>query len=358
MKKILSVISLLSVFTLAAVGMSSCTVANTSSGANNKTINLFTWEGMFPQELLNSFENETGYKINYTNFDLDETMLTRLEAAKGGDYDFIIADDYIIETAIEKNLVKKLDASKLSNYSNINLVYQNQFFDPTAEYTVPYGAGVQTIVYNPEAVDIKITGYQDLWDESLKNTIGVVGNYRVVNGMALKVLGESYNVEDTAVLENAGALLKELAPNIRMIKDDNLQDDLISGEISAGIMYTSQVTLAMLQMPELEVVYPSEGIGFGIMAGFIPSNAPNPEGAYALIDFLLDGENAKSGFEHLGYYSTNKAADPLINDEYKAFLTLPEGFSGDMEMIQNISPEAEEVHTKIWTEFRNAASGR
>ena len=41
-------------------------------------------------------------------------------------------------------------------------------------------------------------------------------------------------------------------------------------------MYTSQVTLACLANPELEVVYPEEGVGFGIMAQFIPSQAPFP----------------------------------------------------------------------------------
>ena len=53
-------------------------------------------------------------------------------------------------------------------------------------------------------------------------------------------------------------------------------------------------------------------------------------------------------------YCTNQAADELIEEEYKPFLTLPEDFSGNMEMIQNISAEAEETHVQIWTEFRAA----
>lgn len=31
--------------------------------------------------------------------------------AKGGDYDVVVADDYIIETAIQEGLVEKLDTS-------------------------------------------------------------------------------------------------------------------------------------------------------------------------------------------------------------------------------------------------------
>ena len=61
---------------------------------------LYTWEGMFPQEVLDGFEEETGCKIVYSNFDTDETMLEKVSMAKGGDYDVVIADDYILEKII------------------------------------------------------------------------------------------------------------------------------------------------------------------------------------------------------------------------------------------------------------------
>ncbi|MFR9216684.1 MAG: spermidine/putrescine ABC transporter substrate-binding protein [Ruthenibacterium sp.] len=317
-------------------------------------VNLYTWEGMFPQEVLDAFTEETGYKVNYSSFDTDETMLAKLEAAEGGDYDVVIADDYIVETAIAEGLVTELDKTKLANIGNVNPIYQGQFFDPEDAYTVPYGAGVQTIVYDPSAVDLDIQGYADLWDAALADSLAIIGNYRVINGMALKVLGESYNTEDVAVIEQAGEKLLELAPNIRLIKDDNVQDDLISGEVSAAVMYTSQVTMACMANPELKVVYPSEGVGFGIMAQFIPSNAPNKEAAYAFLDYILRPEVSKQCYEYIGYYCTNQAADELIEEEYKPFLTLPEDFSGQTEMIQNISAEAEEAHVQVWTEFKAA----
>ena len=323
------------------------------AGKKSETMTLYTWEGMFPQEVLDGFTQETGIAINYANFDTDENMLSRLEAAQGGDYDLVIADDYIIETVIAEGLAQKLDTSKLSGWGNINPVYQGQFFDPTNEYTVPYGAGVQTIVYNPATVSKEITGYADLWDESLRDNVAVIGNARVVNGMALKVMGESYNTEDTAVIAQAGQKLLELAPNIRLIKNDNLQDDLLSGEVGAAVMYTSQVTMAMLQNPDLKVVYPSEGVGFGIMGCFVPSKAPNADAAHRFLDYILRPEVAAQCFEYMGYYCTNKAAEGNINEAYRSFLTLPEGITGG-EMIQTVSAEAEEAHNKIWTEFRAA----
>ena len=329
--------------------------ASAADGGSDELV-LYTWEAMFPQDVLDAFEAETGIKVNYVNFDTDETMLAKLEAAEGGDYDIVVADDYIIETAIAEGLVTELDKTKLPSFGNINPVYQGQFFDPENKYTAPYGSGVQTIVYDPSAVDIEIQGYADLWDPSLASNIGITSNFRVMNGMALKVMGESYNTEDTAVIEEAGKKMLELAPNIRLIKDDNIQDDLLSGEIGAAVMYTSQVTMSMLANPELKVVYPEEGIGFGVMGMFIPSKAPHSDAAYKFMEYILDPEVAAQCFEYIGYYCTNSAAEEYINEEYKSFLTLPEDFSGSTEMIENVSAEAEEAHTKIWTEF-NTATG-
>ena len=348
MKKLLSaaLAALLLVSTLGACG---------SSGGENGQLVLYTWENMFPQEVLDGFTQETGISVTYTNFDTDETMLARLEAAQGGDYDLVIADDYIIETAIQEGLVQELDTSRLENYGSINPVYQGQFYDPEDQYTVPYGAGVQTIVYDPSLVDIEINGYADLWDASLEDNLGVIGNFRVINGMALKVLGESYNTEDVAVIEEAGQKLLELAPNIRLIKDDNTQDDLLSGEVGAAVMYTSMVTMAKMANPDLEVVFPEEGIGFGVMAQFIPANAPNADAAYQFIDYILQPEISAQCFEYLGYYCTNLDAEQYISEEYRDFLTLPADIdTSNMEMIENISAEALEVHDRVWTEFKTA----
>ena len=349
MKKILSA----ALAALLLVGaLAGC--SGSSAGENGELV-LYTWENMFPQEVLDAFTEETGIQVTYSNFDTDETMLARLETAKGGDYDLVIADDYIIETAIQQGLVQELDISKLENYGSINPVYQGQFFDPEDKYTVPYGAGVQTIVYDPSVVDVDIQGYADLWDASLEDNVGIIGSFRVINGMALKVLGESYNTEDLAAIDAAGEKLLELAPNIRLIKDDNTQDDLLSGEVGAAVLYTSQVTLAKMANPDLEVVFPQEGIGFGIMAQFIPVNAPHAENAYKFIDYILQPEVAAQCFEYMGYYCTNLDAEQYISEEYRDFLTLPEDIgSGSMEMIGNVSAEALEEHQKVWTEFKAA----
>lgn len=328
------------------------------TGCGNKEqekgeLNLYTWDGMFPPEILEGFEKETGYKINFSHFDYDEDMLAKLEETEGGDYDLVIADDYIIEVVIAEGLSQKLDTAKLKNYEQYNPVFMSQFYDPKNEYTVPYAAGIPLIVYNPAATDVEIKGYKDLWNPALEDNVALIANYRVINGITLKTLGESFNTENLDAIKKAGEKLLQLAPNVRVINDSNTQDFILSGEVAAGFFYSSQVVAAKMANADLKIVYPEEGLGFGIMASFIPSKAPNADAAYAFLDYINKPENAAKCYEYVGYYCANKGAEDLISAEMKDFLVLPADAAAG-EIIQNVSTEAEELHSEIWSQFRNA----
>ena len=329
--------------------MTALSVCGMSALADDNELVLFTWENMFPQEVLDGFEEETGVKVVYSNFDTDETMLEKLSQAKGGDYDVVVADDYIIEQAVNEGLVSELDKDAITNFGNINPLYQGQFYDPDDKYTVPYGAGIPLIVYDPEMVDFEIKGYSDLWNEELKDQVAITANYRVINGITLLSMGKSMNEEDVSVIEEAGQKLLELAPNIRLIQDDNTQNSLLNGEASVAFLYTSQVTQVLAENPDMKVVYPEEGLGFGIMGAFVPSEAPNKEAANQFLNYILEPENAAKCMEYIGYYNTIKAADDLVDPN----LVVPDSVSKG-EIVQNVSAEADEAYNKNWTEFKAA----
>ncbi len=352
MKKFWAVIMSLTLAATMLTGCGSNTNEENTSGLSGE-LNLYTWDGMFPQEILRGFEEETGVRINFSHFDYDEDMLAKLEETKGGDYDLVIADDYIIEVVIAEGLAQKLDTSRLENYANLNPVFMSQFYDPQNEYTVPYGAGIPLILYDPALTDVEIKGYGDLWNLALEDNVAITANYRVINGITLKSMGESMNTEDLAVIQSAGDKLLQLAPNIRVINDSNTQDFLVSGEVAAAFLYSSQVSAALSARDDLEVVYPEEGLGFGIMAGFIPSQAPNADAAYAFIDYINRPENAAKCFEYIGYYCTNKAAEAHIAEAMQKLIVLPESVT-EGEIVQNISQEAEDLHAEIWNQFKAA----
>lgn len=340
---------IVSMILCAALAGSMLTGCGEKKEEDNKELVLYTWEGLFPQEVLTDFEDETGIRIISSNFDSNETMFEKVQQSDGKDYDLVIGDDYIIEQIVNNGLAKELDKEKLKNYDNINPLYQSQFYDLENKYTIPHGAGIPLIVYDPEQVDFEIQGYEDLWNPALEDKIATIASYRAVEGMVLLTMGKSMNEQDPAVIKEAGEKLKELAPNIRMIQDTNTQNALLNGEASVGILYTSQVIAALAENPDLKVVYPKEGLGFGIMNFFIPKNAPDTEEAYAFLDYILEPEVAAKCFDFVGYYCTNKAADELVNPD----LVIPDSVTKG-EIIQNVSAEAEEVYNQNWTEFKAA----
>jgi spermidine/putrescine-binding protein len=320
---------------------------------------------MIPQEIFDDFTRETGVEVVLETFEFNEDMLINLEMTNGSAWDLVIADDYIVEFAIMEGLAQKLNKRMLPNLKNVNSFYQHQFYDRTDEYTVPYGAGIQTIVYNPVKLNFDIQGFSDFFNPALRNRLGITANYRVINGMILKTLGSSYNETSPAVISAAGEKLLQLVPNIAAVQDTNLEELILAGNIDVALMYTDQVFKSLIRNPNLKMVYPEEGIGFGIMPAFIPANAPNPQAAHWFLNAIMDPRRGARCFEYLGYYCTFTASEPYINPEYRSFLLLPTeerngrmvNKFGNFELMMNLTEEAEAAHSQIWENF-NAALGR
>lgn len=319
-----------------------------------KVLNILTWaEYISYDDIIAPFEAETGIRVDYSFFDSNEEMLLKLEAVDAGTYDIVLASDYIIDIARGRDMLHALDKEKLLNYANINPAFLSQFYDPDNAFTVPYVAGIPMLLYDPELVDIEVTGYNSLWDESLRDSVVIMDDARNVVGITLKSMGESLNVTDPEILAKAEEKLMQLKPNIRLLDYNSTHLAMISGEASIGYMFTPAVAWARMEKPELEFIYPEEGIGFGIDSLFVPKNAPHPDNAHAFLDFLLRPEIGVTIAQNQAYLNVNQAAEPLLSEEYLAnpVFKIPEDLMADKEFIQDVG-EAQTIYTDIWTRFK------
>lgn len=325
-----------------------------AAGDAEKVLNIFTWDGYFPPDVVEAFTAETGIKINFSNFESNEEMLTKLEAAKGGEYDVVIASDYMIDIARKKGgLLGELNKTLLPNFANLDESYLNQYFDEGNKYTIPYAAGTPLIVYDPAKVSIEITGYADLWNPALKDSIAAIDDGRNMIGITLKTLGKSMNETDPAVLAEASKKLMELKPNIRVLTYSNIQDALIGGEASVGYMFTSQVAPALDARPDLKVCFPKEGMGFGIDSLFTPANAPHPANAHLFMNYVMGAEVGAKISTQVNYLCPNKASAAFLPDTFKNNLAynVPADKLGQTEFIKDVG-ESTAAYDKIWTEFK------
>lgn len=336
-----------------AGGSSSAGSSQPAGGSGEeKVLNIFTYATYFPDDILQEFTSETGIQINYTTFESNEEMLMKLQAANGGSYDIILAGDYIIDMARQEGLIAKLDKEQIPNFGNIDPKFQGKYYDENNEYTVPYAAGIPFIIYNPDLVNgVEIRGYEDLWNPALKDSLVLLDDARMIIGMTLKTMGESFNVEDPAVLEKAKEKLLQIGPNVRALDYSTPYNLMVSGETAAGYMFTSQIITCQNENENLQVVAPVEGLGFGIDSCFIPSQAPHMANAHQFLNFILDGERSAHISEEILYINCVKAAEPYI--------TTPSLLITD-EMIENgefIMPvETADLYNDIWTEFKQSLS--
>lgn len=324
--------------------------ASDAQGAqqDEKVLNLFTWADYFPADILEEFTAQTGIQINYATFESNEEMLMKLSA--GGDYDIVLASDYILETAGKQDLLWELDKSKIPNYKNLNPAFQSKYFDPENKYTVPYTAGVPLLIYNPEMTGaLEITGFEDLWNPELADSLVLMDDARNVIGLTLKLMGKSFNETDPEVLEQAKQKLMELKPNIRALDYNTPYNLITSGEVAVGYMFTSQVITAINENENLKIVFPKEGIGFGIDACVVPKAAPHKDNAALFLDFVLDAKRSAHITDQLYYLSCNEAATPYLT---AMAIDVPDDAIENGEFIMNVDDETLQIYNDIWTEFK------
>lgn len=345
MKKLLSVLLALSM--LAALPL-------LSSAEEEKVLNIFSWDGYVDYaSVIQPFEEQTGIKVNYAPFSTNDEMFKKLQENGASEYDLVIASDYILNTARLEGLMLPLDKEQLPNFANLDERFISQYFDPDNEYVVPYMSGIPLIVYNPDMVQIEIDGFEDLWDPSLADSIGLIDDARVSIGMVLLSMGQSMNTTDDAVLAQAKEKLFALRENIHVLEYENLHNSLISGDISVAYTFTPYVALALDANPNLKVVWPKEGLGFGIDGAFIPANAPHPDNAHAFLNYLLDGQVAATTAEWQYYCTPNAAAQEFLSDAYKNNTVFNGIYDriGDAEYVMNLGAD-ESKFQDIWTEFK------
>lgn len=328
-----------------------------------KELNIFTWTYYIPDEVVDDFEAETGIHVNYTTFSSNEEMLTKLMATGGGQYDIILCSDYIIETMVKQGagtpeqpgtpLLMELDKTRIANYANINPAFQSQYYDPDNKYTIPYAAGSPMIVYDKEKVGFEIKGYADLWDPRLANNVVVVDDMRNIIGITAKILGMSFNETDPAKLAQIGEELMKLRGNIVKFDADTPHNTMIAGDATVGFMFGSQIVAALAEMPALSVVYPQEGMGFGIDNLVVPAQAPHVDSVYVFLNYILDGKVSAKASDLIDYTNCNTAAVPFLSEEFanNPAINIPSEALVGAEMVIDVG-EATALYDEMWTRFK------
>ena len=86
-----------------------------------RKLNILNWSSYIPGDVILDFEKETGIKVNYNTYSSNEECLAKVSNAKEGTYDLIFPSDYMVEVMKSRDLLEKLDKTRLNNVNNLNM---------------------------------------------------------------------------------------------------------------------------------------------------------------------------------------------------------------------------------------------
>ena len=285
----------------------------TSTKKYNGTINVLNWSAYIPDSVIEDFEKEYNIKVNYGTYSSNEELLAKITSSKRGTYDVVFPSDYMVELMKQKNLIDKLDKSRLPNYQNINNIFLNQNYDLNNEYSLPFLSTIVVIAYNTDKIKDNIESYNDLLNSKYKNNIVLLDDQRIVIGTALMALGYDMNEIDPKALKEAEDWLLKLKKNIKAYDSDSPKTFFITDEVDIGVMWSAEAILAREENPNIRIVYPNNGHAISMDNYVILKGAKNVDNAYLFINYLLREDVSKKIIEEYPYISPNKNIESSIN---------------------------------------------
>lgn len=310
-----------------------------SLGLQGTTLNVYNWGEYIDDEevdVVAAFENLTGCKVNYTTFESNENMYSKL-AGGGVSYDVIIPSDYMIERLVSEERLEKLDYTNIPNYAKYFDSEQYGYLveGEIEQYAVIYNVGTTVLIYNTKYVDEKPTSWDVLWDSQYKGKVLMFNNPRDAFAIAQALLGQDLNTVSKADWDAAAQLLIEqrekVSPQYVMDEVFNLME---SGDYAFATYYAGDYELMTESNPDLDFAFPKEGVNTFYDAMCIPVGSQNKRGAEAFINFMMEPEIALANAEYIYYATPNKAV--IENDVYSLI---------DSEAVYpEVAPNAQPFH--------------
>ncbi len=332
------------------------------------TINVYNWgeyistgdDGLM--DVNEEFYNRTGIRVNYTTFDTNESLYTKLKSG-GVSYDVIIPSDYMISKMIAEGMLLELDFDNIPNYSLIDDRFKTDCeYDPENKYSVPYTWGQVVILYNTKYVSETVDSWNILWNEAYKDKILMFDNQRDAFGIAQKLLGYSFNSEDAAEWNAAAEKLKAqhaVKPHYVM---DQIFDKMSSEDAWIAPYYTGDFLTIHSLNENVQLSIPKEGTNLFIDAMCIPTCAANKAAAEAYINFMCETDVATDNITCISYSSPQSEAaenhKAVLEEEYGDWAVeaiYPEDLS-NCETFQNLSDAANKRMDDLWVEIKSAGS--
>jgi putrescine transport system substrate-binding protein len=347
--------------------------ADTAAGGTGgaKVLNLYIWSDYLAPNTLADFEKQTGIKVHAAYFDSNEALETKLLAGSSG-FDIVVPTASYLERQIKAGAFLTLDKSKLPNLKNMDpqLMSKVALHDPGNEHGIIYMWGTNGIGFNEKMVkalmpDAPLDSWRMVFDPAVASKLAKCG-ISILDSPAEMIravysyLGKDPNSQKPEDLALAEETLMKIRPYIANINSSGYIEGLANGDLCIAVGYNGDILQARDRAREankgidIKYIVPKEGsiLWFDMLA--IPKDAPNPDSAYAFMNYMMTPQVIADVSDFKRYANANAAAQslvlPAVKDDPGIYPPLAERQSLAVQLAD--SPEQTRAITRLWQKFK------
>ena len=338
------------------------------SSNREQILKVYNWSDYIDESVLPEFEEwykaQTGedIKVVYQTFDVNETMLSKIEKGHE-DYDVVCPSDYIIERMLNTGLILPLDFASIPDSINYIALNKSPYmlkmfkeinpkFDAN-DYSVPYMWGTTGILYNTKEVTAEEAGTWDvIRNPKFAGRILIKDAPRDVYGPVLIYLKQKELAEGSVTLQelmwdSSDESIAAVESYLKQVKDGVLgweadfgKEQMTKDRGVVSLNWSGDAVWAIEEAAEvgvsLDYIVPEEGSTVWFDGWVIPKYAKNVKAASYFIDFMCRPDIAIRNMEETGYVAANGAIEVLesqIDDEYEP-INLTYFFGADADSVR------------------------
>ena len=305
-------------------------------------LKVYNWADYIDEALLGEFEQwyeeQTGepVKVIYQTFDINETMLSKIELGHE-DYDVVCPSDYIIERMLSSDLLLPMDKNfgDTPDYTVNVAPFITSCFDMIEghgknanDYSVAYMWGTTGIIYNPKYVtDEEASSWEVLRNPKFAGKILMKDAFRDVYTSMLIAINKdkiasgekdintiSYDASDESIAA-VEAYLNSFKDAVAGWEADFGKEQMTKERAWINLSWSGDAQWAIEEAAEMGVelryAVPKEGSTMWFDGWVIPKYAKNVKAASYFINYMCKPENAVRNMEVIGYVSANGGQEIL-----------------------------------------------
>lgn len=314
--------------------------------AQEKVVNITTYDKFVPQEFIDQFQKDTGIEVRIRLTD-DQGKQYNLLSAEGSapSTDIVTVTGHRLSQFIKAKLLSPLDTGRLKNWGNLASAYKGapQLTVDGSTYGVPLLAGFEGLARNTEYTKAS-DSWSIMFDEEYKGlTTYIISDFLSVTMLYQGndgdyVIYEGKPEEAQAATDKARDFLIEKKGQVRKYYDagSEVQQMLVNEDAYVAQAWSGPAAKLIMDGHPIELTVPKEGT-YGFLYSFnVVENAPNAEAAYTFLDAILSSPEIGAAMtRQSGFASAFAGVENVLNDRERAANALP---AEQMERIKFFSP--------------------